>query len=151
MSSTEGSPTSTPSATEPDFEHAALITIDVQCDVLDGGPLEIPGTSTALRPMQLVAQAFRELRQPLVHIVRLYEPDGSNVDLCRRAAVAAGMRVLTPGAPGAQLAPALLPRSELTLDPHMLLAGEVQQLGAREVARRRAGEERAFAKEPAAP
>jgi hypothetical protein len=28
---------------DPDFAAAALITIDTQRDVLDGGPLEIPG------------------------------------------------------------------------------------------------------------
>ena len=34
--------------TSPDFTSAALITIDTQCDTLDGQPLEIPGTSAAL-------------------------------------------------------------------------------------------------------
>lgn len=37
--------------TAPDFTAAALITIDTQRDVLDGGPFEVPGTSAALGAM----------------------------------------------------------------------------------------------------
>jgi len=39
--------------TAPDFAAAALITIDTQRDVLDGGPFEIPGTSAALGAMRV--------------------------------------------------------------------------------------------------
>jgi len=120
--------------TEPNFANAALITIDTQRDVLDGAPLEIPGTSAALPAMRALAQAFREARRPIVHIVRLYELDGSNVDACRREAVEGGARMFAPGAPGSQLADELLPERGLTLDTKLLLAGGVQQLGPREVA-----------------
>ena len=120
--------------TDPDFASAALITIDTQRDVLDGGPLEIPGTSAALEPMRLLTQAFRETGKPIVHVVRLYEPDGSNVDLCRRRAVQNGARILATGAPGSQLAVELLPAPDLTLDCTLLLDGGVQPMGPGEVA-----------------
>lgn len=120
--------------TSPDFASAALITIDTQRDVLDGGPFEIPGTSAALEAMAVLAMAFRRAARPLVHIVRLYEPDGANVDLCRRQALMRGMRALVPGTPGSQLAPELLPEPGLTLDAGVLLAGGAQRLGPREVA-----------------
>lgn len=120
--------------TEPDFQSSGLITIDTQRDVLDGGALEIPGTSAALGSMGMLARAFRELAQPIVHVVRLYAPDGANVDLCRRAAVAGGARMLAPGAAGSQLAGEVLPDPGLTLDHGLLLAGGLQSLGAREVA-----------------
>ncbi|HEV3323719.1 MAG TPA: isochorismatase family cysteine hydrolase [Solirubrobacteraceae bacterium] len=120
--------------TDPDFATAALVTIDTQRDVLDGGPLEIAGTSAALAPMQGLAQAFREAGRPIVHIVRLYEPDGSNVDLCRRRAVQDGARILATGAPGSELAVELAPAPDLTLDGPLLLAGGVQRLGPREAA-----------------
>lgn len=120
--------------TDPEFSAAALVTIDTQRDVLDGGPLEIPGTSAALEAMRLLAQSFREAGRPIVHIVRLYETDGNNVDICRRHAVQSGSRVLTPGAPGSQLAPELLPAPDLTLDCKRLLAGGVQPVGPEEVA-----------------
>jgi nicotinamidase-related amidase len=118
----------------PDFAAAALLTIDTQRDVLDGGPLEIPGTSAALPPMRALTEEFRAARRPIVHIVRMYEPDGSNVDLCRRQLVEDGARMLMTGAPGTQVAPDLLPEPDLTLDAELLLAGGVQRLGPREVA-----------------
>lgn len=118
--------------TSPEFEVAALITIDTQRDTLDGGPLEIPGTSDALSPMRAVAEAFREAGRPIVHVVRLYREDGSNVDLCRRQDVETGAGALTPGSSGAQLARPLLPDADAALEDELLLAGGVQALGPRE-------------------
>jgi nicotinamidase-related amidase len=120
--------------TEPDFAHAALITIDTQRDVLDGGALEVPGTSAALAPIARLVQAFREAGRPIVHVVRLYQPDASNVDLCRRQAVQAGARMLAPDTEGSQLAAEILPTPGALLDAEHLLAGEMQRLGPREVA-----------------
>jgi nicotinamidase-related amidase/catechol 2,3-dioxygenase-like lactoylglutathione lyase family enzyme len=120
--------------TDPDFAAAALITIDTQCDVLDGGPLEIRGTSAALGGMRTLVQEFRAAGRPIVHVVRLYESDGANVDLCRRRAVESGLQILAPDAPGSQIAAELLPQPHLTLDEQLLLAGGVQHLGPGEVA-----------------
>jgi nicotinamidase-related amidase len=119
--------------TEPDFASAALITIDVQRDTLDGAPLEIPGTSDALPAMRALASAFRDAGLPVVHIVRLYEADGGNVDLCRRQAVEDGARYLAPGQPGSQIAAELLPAERAPLEEELLLAGGIQHLGGEEV------------------
>ena len=119
--------------TAPDFASSALITIDTQRDVLDGQPLEIPGTSAALPAMQQLLHGFREAGRPIVHIVRLYRLDGSNVDLCRRRLVEEGTAMLAPGSEGSELAPGLLPDSTTRLDPDLLLAGDVQQVGPAEV------------------
>lgn len=113
----------------PDFSAAALITIDTQRDVLDGGPLEVPGTSVALGAMRALTEAFRGANRSIVHIVRLYKPDGANVDLCRRQRVEKGARFLTPGTPGSQLASQLLPAPDLSLDEELLLSGGVQLIG----------------------
>ena len=115
--------------TSPDFSTAALITIDTQRDVLDGGPLEIAGTTAALGPMRVLVEAFRDANRPIVHIVRLYRADGANVDPCRRKEVEEGDHVLTPGTPGSQLAPPLLPDPDFSLDDESLLSGRVQTLG----------------------
>src|SRR5437870_3937865 len=61
--------------TTPHLDSAALITIDVQTDVLDGRPLEIAGSSAALPAMRRLVEAFREHEAPIVHVVRLYRPD----------------------------------------------------------------------------
>jgi nicotinamidase-related amidase len=118
--------------TEPQLDASALITIDVQRDVLEGGALEIPGTSAALDAMTRLAAAFRAAGRPLVHVVRLYREDGSNVDLCRRAAVEDGAAILAPGAEGTQLAPDLAGERAEELDAEGLLAGELQPLGTNE-------------------
>ena len=115
--------------TEPRFALSALVTIDTQRDVLDGGALEIPGTSMALGPICALARAFREAGLPIVHVVRLYKPDGSNVDLCRRQAVQDGAKMLAVDSDGSQLAEALLPDPRVKLDAEMLLSGRPQRLG----------------------
>jgi nicotinamidase-related amidase len=115
--------------TAPHLDRAALVTIDVQRDTLDGQVLEIPGTSAALGAMALLAEAFRSAGRPIVHVVRLYRADGSNVDLCRRGAVEGGAPILTPGHEGAELAPGLAPEGAPSLDAEQVLAGELQPLG----------------------
>jgi nicotinamidase-related amidase len=120
--------------TDPRFESAALITIDTQRDTLDGGSLEIAGTSAALPAIGVLLEAFRRRGRPIVHVVRLYEPGGGNVDLCRRSAVQAGARILLAGAPGTELAAELLPAGAPALDAPLLLGGAVQTLGPAEVA-----------------
>ena len=118
----------------PRWATSALITIDTQCDVLDGGALQIDGTSDALPAIVRLADAFRAAGGPIVHVVRLYRPDGANVDACRRAAVEVGARMLAPGAPGTELAPGLAPAGAAPLDAAALLAGELQALCDGEVA-----------------
>ncbi len=113
----------------PDFTRAALVTIDTQQDTLDGQPFEVPGTSAALPEMRRLAAAFRAAGRPIVHVVRLYRPDGSNVDLCRRRAVADGARLVLAGSPGAELASDLVPASAPRLDTELLLAGGIQRVG----------------------
>jgi nicotinamidase-related amidase len=117
----------------PDFGSAALVTIDTQVDTLDGEPLEIPGTSEAVPRIAALAAAFREAGKPIVHIVRLYLEDGTNVDLCRRSLVEDGAEILAPGSRGAQLAPGLTESDEISLDSDELLAGRPQEVGAGEV------------------
>jgi nicotinamidase-related amidase len=117
----------------PDFRSAALLTIDVQVDTLDGEPLEVPGTSAAVPRIAALAASFRGAGKQIVHIVRLYRRDGSNVDLCRRAAVEAGAEFLAPRSPGSQLAPGIVESPEFTLDADALLAGRRQQVTSGEV------------------
>ena len=118
----------------PDFSSAALVTIDTQVDTLDDQPLEVPGTSGAVPEIASLAAVFRDAGRPIVHVVRLYRGDGSNVDLCRRSAVEAGAKILAPGSSGSQLAPGIVERpGSFTLDAPELLGGRPQEVGPREV------------------
>ncbi|MHB1539250.1 MAG: cysteine hydrolase family protein [Solirubrobacteraceae bacterium] len=120
--------------TAPELVSAALVTIDVQRDVLDDGGFPIPGTSAALPAMRRLADAFRQARRPIVHVVRIYAPDGNNAERCRRRLLAAGAQLLLRGTSGCQIAAELLPDAELQLDDALLLAGGIQAIGPREVA-----------------
>ena len=119
--------------TRPDFSSVALITIDTQRDTLDGQPLEVPGTSAALPQMQNLLGFFRQHRKPVIHIVRIYKRDGSNVDLCRRQAVMQGAEMLMEDTPGCELAPGLLPDPTVALDYQVLLDGRIQKVSENEV------------------
>ena len=116
----------------PDPQRAALLTIDVQNDVLTGGAFEVPGTTQALPAMARAVQAFRARGRPIIHVVRLYRADGSNVDSCRRASIEAGTRVFCPGTSGSQLASPLHPSAPCELDSALLLAGHFQVLSPEE-------------------
>jgi nicotinamidase-related amidase len=63
--------------------------------------------------------------------VRLYRADGSNVDLCRRSAVEAGLTLCASGSDGSQLAPGIV--HSFALDPTVLLDGRPQDVGPGEV------------------
>jgi len=119
--------------TEPEWPCSALITIDTQCDTLDGQPFEIPGTSAVVPRMRTLLKAFRAAGRPIVHVIRLYQPDGSNVDPCRRALVEEGAPLVLAGSPGCQLVPELLPRAGIELDVELLLSGGIQSLTSQEV------------------
>jgi nicotinamidase-related amidase len=120
------------SYTCPLADSAALVLIDVQRDFLDipddDAPMRVEGTRAAISAMAKLTTAFRERGLPIVHVIRLYRPDGSNVDLVRRGVIEQGARIAAPGSSGSQIAPELLP-NVVELDHELLLAGGLQQLG----------------------
>ena len=118
--------------TEPNYKTSAVITIDTQCDTLDGQPLEIPGTSAALPNIRAILDTYRKNALPVVHIVRIYKRDGSNVDLWRKEAVEDGTDILLEGSPGCELATGMFD-GNVRLDPDLLLSGRTQKVGNNEV------------------
>lgn len=120
--------------TDPDWENSALLTIDVQNDfTLPQAPAEIPGTMEVVPALSSLAGAFRSADRPIVHVVRLYRPDGSNVDACRREAVEEGASLaVRPGGDGAELMEELKPSPDVRLDADALLGGKMQEIGVSE-------------------
>lgn len=111
---------------------AALMFIDVQRDFYeDGAPLPVAGTRDAIPQMAKLATAFRQKGLPIVHVVRLYRPDGSNADLVRRHSIEQGARIAVPGSTGSQIAPELLPKP-VELDYELLLEGGFQEISKHE-------------------
>ena len=118
---------------QPHRDSAALLTIDVQNDfTLPGAPAEIEGTSDVVPQISRLVESFREVEAPIVHAVRLYKPDGSNVDRCRKDRIESGAEIVRPGSDGAELVDALKPSEEVRLDAEELLRGEFQQVGPHE-------------------
>ena len=119
--------------TAPNLLSSALITIDTQNDfTLDNAPAQIPGTAEVVPNMTRLLESYRKTGRPVVHVVRLYLQDGSNVDACRKQLVEDGETLVAPGSDGAELVDALKPDVLTRLDAELLLAGEVQHIGSNE-------------------
>ena len=117
----------------PEKGKAALLCISAQRDfVAPGSPVRACGAHAAVPKMATLLDCFRDHRAPIYHSVRLYKPDGSNVDACRREAVEEGQRFFMPGSLGAELIEDLKPAREVRLDPEILFAGDFQEIGRRE-------------------
>ncbi len=116
----------------PDLSRSALVVIDTQVDFVDGGASPIPGTTQILPNIAYLLTAYRDAALPIVHVVRLY--DGDDVDLPRRAAIAAGAPIVRPGSVGSQIAPELRLAGAPDLEVPTLIAGHPQNLGPHEVA-----------------
>ncbi|MCK9893360.1 isochorismatase family cysteine hydrolase [Frankia sp. AgB32] len=111
----------------------ALLTIDVQNDFsLPCSPHAIAGTDELVPTMASVVAGFRAAGLPIVHVVRLYQADGSNAEACRRPLLRSGEPLVRPGTPGSQLRAELHPRPPFTLDHAALLAGRFQPVGTSE-------------------
>ena len=88
----------------PDRNKVALVTISAQQDfVRQDSPLCAKGHQRAVPALEDAVRAFRSVGAPIFHSVRLYRPDGSNVEACRRSAFDEGLRILMPGSLGSEL------------------------------------------------
>lgn len=113
----------------PERERVALLTVNAQNDfVCADSPIRVPNACRILENLQRLISGFRARRRPIFHAVRLYRPDGSNVDAFRRQAVEEGMRVLMPGTRGAELLDQVTCSGRWHLEPKVLLSGGFQPL-----------------------
>ncbi len=116
--------------TKPDWSHSALLTIDVQRDfTLPAAPACIPGTAEIVLTIQRLVAAYRSANMPIIHVIRLYLSDRSNVDLCRRARIEGGASIVVPGTEGSNIVQELLPSASVLLDSERLLRGDPQRVG----------------------
>lgn len=118
---------------KPDYSHMALLTVDVQNDfTLTNAPLKVLGTREVLSRIRELVLAFRQSEKPIIHVVRLYLPDGSNADLCRRKAIESGKQAVVPNSHGAELVGEIKPSADIRLDSQKLLSGELQLIASTE-------------------
>ena len=115
--------------TLPDFSHCALLTIDMQNDfALPEAPAMVSGTMDIVPALQRLLTCCRSKAVPIVHVIRLYLADGSNVDLCRRRRIQQRPDIVAPDTEGAKLLAPLLPAGTAAVDGPALLQGAIQQL-----------------------
>lgn len=119
--------------TAPQWDRAALLTVDVQKDFgRPGSATWSPDKDRVVPAVAGLADLFRREGLPVVHIVRLYRSDGSNADPCRRQRIESGHRIVEPGTDGAEIVAALKPSSSARLDAGLLLGGGIQAWSGRE-------------------
>ncbi|HSD95122.1 MAG TPA: isochorismatase family cysteine hydrolase, partial [Syntrophales bacterium] len=119
--------------TEPHWDRAVLLTVDVQEDFGRAGSATwSPDKDLVIPAMARLLALFRERGMPVIHVVRLYLPDGTNADACRRQKLESGRTVVAPGTDGAEIISALKPSAGLRLDGERLLGGGLQAWSERE-------------------
>jgi nicotinamidase-related amidase len=117
----------------PERNRVALLTIDAQRDFCKSSGQGTSGCSAPFTAaMVRLTEGFRAKGRPIVHVVRLYRCDGSNVELCNRASIEEGQRIVMPGTSGAELLENLKPDHGQRLDASLLLDGKFQSLGRHE-------------------
>ncbi len=116
--------------TDPHFNKSVLITIDTQNDfTLNNAPAQIAGTREVIPNMVQLLDVYRKKELLIIHVVRLYPGDGSNVDLCRRQLIEEGSEMVSPGSDGAELVEEIKPDESIRLDANKLLSDKLQQIG----------------------
>lgn len=114
---------------EPNLQKAAFITIDTQNDFsLPGAVAEIKGTNEVFPKMSELLDVARNKHIPIVHVIRIYKEDASNVDMCRKELIESGVHVVSPNSVGAQLVDAIQPLNAEALNYTGLLEGEIQSI-----------------------
>jgi nicotinamidase-related amidase len=119
--------------TDPQIARCALITVDIQRDTLEGGLFEVPGTLAILPKVEEILKIFRIAGRPIVHTVRIYRGDASNVDSCRRGIAESGALPFLEASDGCQLPEEMLPQPGIRLADALLLSGCIQTIGPNEV------------------
>jgi len=115
--------------TDPDYKNSALIIIDAQNDfTLIDAPVKIEGTFELIPIYQKIINIFRNKNRPIIHIVRLYKKDGSNVDICRKEKIENGYQIVIPGSKGSEIIDELKPYADLKLNNKLLLKNKFQKI-----------------------
>ncbi|SEO15287.1 Nicotinamidase-related amidase [bacterium A37T11] len=112
------------------WKRSALVIIDMQHDFVSlQGAATIEGTEAILPELIRLVDCFRSYGLPVIHVIRLYQADGSNADNCRRGRIESGFKIACTNTEGAYIIPSLLPEGSQQPDHKKLLSGQVVSSG----------------------
>jgi len=119
--------------TKPIWASSALLTIDMQEDFSRSHASSyVQGTDAIIPSLLKLVQYYRKQHWPVIHLVRLYKKDGSNVDACRRKTMEQGAEIVNPGSAGAELVEELKPDEAINLNEKLLFERNPQKLAQQE-------------------
>src|ERR1700709_1017040 len=107
----------------------ALLTIDVQKDFVRG-PSHVAGTQERLPAMAELLRLFRDADAPIIHVIRLYKPDGSDAESFRQTVIRGRGPLVAPGTEGANLPDVFGVAAKP--DAALLYSGALQEVGPKE-------------------
>jgi len=111
-------------------DKSALLIIDMQNDFANPkGQSYVDGTEEIIPHLAYLTRIFRRYGKPVFHIIRLYLPDGSNAELCRRQLISSGRSIVAPHSWGAEVIDALLPEIRSPHSHDELLNGNIIRFG----------------------
>src|SRR5690606_4689897 len=111
-------------------DKSALLIIDMQYDFANPkGQAYVDGTEEIIPHLVSLTNIFRKYGKPVFHIIRLYQPDGSNAELCRRELISSGKQIVAPNSPGAEIIDELLPEIDNPHSHDELLNGNIIRCG----------------------
>lgn len=111
-------------------DKSALLIIDMQYDFANAkGQAYVNGTEEIIPHLASLINIFRKYEKPVFHIIRLYQPDGSNAELCRRVLISSGKQIVAPHSPGAEIIDELLPETGNPPSHDELLHGNIIRCG----------------------
>lgn len=114
---------------DPNLRNAAVITIDTQNDFsLPNAVAEINGTYDVIPNMSKILGACRKKHVPIIHVIRIYKEDASNVDICRKEMIESGKKIVSPNSIGVDLVDAIKPLNAEPLNYEDLLEGNIQAI-----------------------
>ncbi|MDF2505142.1 MAG: putative isochorismatase hydrolase [Clostridium sp.] len=82
--------------------------------------------------MVKILNACRENNVPIIHVIRIYKEDASNVDISRKQLIESGINIVNPNSVGADLVKLIKPENSEELKYEKLLEGNIQSISNKE-------------------